>query len=67
MRTWDDRLTDELAHGSLGAALARKYGGAFSPAYQAAFSPDRAIVDIAQFEALDDTNPVAVDFYRKSR
>ncbi len=67
VRTWEDRLDDELTgSGSrIGYALARKYRGAFTAAYQAAFGAGRAVRDIAQFEALDNVSPVAVDFYRE--
>ena len=67
IRTWEDELVDELTHagGETGAALAHKYQGAFTTAYQSVYEPQRAVRDIAQFEALDETNPVAVDFYRK--
>ena len=67
VRTWADKLDEELTHegGETGNALASKYHGAFSPAYQAAFEPERAVREIAQFEALDEDNTVAVDFYRE--
>jgi glutamate dehydrogenase len=67
VRTWEDRLNDELTgSGSrIGATLALKFHGAFTAAYQAAFGAGRAVRDIAQFEALDDVNPVAVEFYRE--
>ena len=66
VRTWEDNLSEALVKGGggLGTALARKYQGAFSRAYQSNFSADRAVRDISQFEALDEANPVAVDFYR---
>jgi glutamate dehydrogenase len=65
--SWEDRLDEELTvSGSRkGASLASKYRGAFTAAYQAAFGAQRAVRDISQFEALDDVNPVAVDFYRE--
>ena len=67
VRTWEDRLDEELtASGNeLGASLARKYQGAFPSPYQAAFDAGRASRDISQFEALSDSDPVAVDFYRQ--
>jgi glutamate dehydrogenase len=66
VRTWDDLLDEELGRegGETGEALIRKYHGAFSPAYQSNFAPERAVREIAQFEALDEDTPVAVDFYR---
>ena len=66
VRTWEDRLDEELTGtgSGIGASLARKYRGAFTAPYQAAFDAGRASRDIAQFEALSDADPVAVDFYR---
>jgi glutamate dehydrogenase len=67
VRTWEDRLDDELTSSSdrVGSSIAKKYRGAFTAAYQAVFSPERALRDISQFEALNDASPVAVDFYRE--
>ncbi len=66
VRTWEDHLNDALVKGggSMGSALARAYQGAFSAAYQANFTTERAVRDISQFEALSEENPVAVDFWR---
>ncbi len=66
VRTWEDELSDALVAGGggIGTALARKYQGAFGRAYQSTFTTERAVQDISQFEALDEENPVAVDFYR---
>ncbi|GBE43637.1 NAD-specific glutamate dehydrogenase [bacterium BMS3Bbin10] len=66
IRTWEDQLADELDHAGsrISAALSQKYHGAFSAAYQTVFSPERAVRDIAEFEALGEDSPVAVKFYR---
>jgi glutamate dehydrogenase len=67
VRTWEDRLDEELTGtgSGIGASLALKYRGAFPTPYQAAFGARRATRDIAQFEALSDSDPVAVYFYRQ--
>ncbi len=66
IRTWEDQLADELDHGAsrISVVLSEKYQGAFPAAYQAVFSPERAVRDIAEFEALNEDSPVAVKFYR---
>ena len=65
-RTWEDRLKDVIHdrfEGPAGAKAARRYLEAFSPGYQVAYAPERAIQDIAQFDCLGAKTPVAVDFY----
>ncbi|MGI9381985.1 MAG: NAD-glutamate dehydrogenase, partial [Methyloligellaceae bacterium] len=65
-RTWEDRLKDVISDRLVGAAgtqAAGNYLSAFSPGYQVAYSPDRALQDIAQLECLGAETPVAVDFY----
>ena len=66
VRTWEDHLSDALVKGGGGAGteLARKYQGAFSAAFQSNFTTSRAVRDIKQFEALNEDNPVAADFWR---
>jgi glutamate dehydrogenase len=68
-RTFDDKLSDVLVSSSPETrpdtrTIARKYVGAFSAGYAEAFSPERAVHDIARIERLSPERPTAIDFYR---
>ncbi|HEX6000216.1 MAG TPA: NAD-glutamate dehydrogenase [Hyphomicrobiaceae bacterium] len=65
IRTWDDRLVEEIAAGDGDAeALLGKYRTAFPADYAATFPAERALHDIARIERLGPQVPVAIDFYR---
>ncbi len=66
VRTWDDGLKQELKrHYAINEVheIADKYIGAFSAAYEEAFTPERAIEDIRRIEHLTSETPVSIDFY----
>jgi len=56
VRSWADRLEDELAaalgDGGEARRLARAYGAAFGEDYRAANTPGAALVDVTQLEAM---------------
>ena len=62
-RTWEDNLAARLASLPESSALLTRYGHAFSAAYSEAFTPERALEDIARLERLGPERPVSVDFY----
>jgi glutamate dehydrogenase len=67
-RTWDDRLSRALNTSDEpgdAAATSRMYEGAFSRAYEEAYSALDAIKDIARFATLEDESDVALEFYRR--
>ncbi len=64
-RSWDDELSDALQtdnKGSSGRSLARRYNGAFAPAYREANRIKDAQHDIAVMEALDADTVTAAEF-----
>ena len=66
IRSWEDRLEDELG-GAMPAAeaerLVRRYGSGFNEEYRAAFLPAIAARDIAQLERMQrEDEVVAIDF-----
>ena len=70
VRTWGDslRLSLEARDGAAAArALHARYGDAFTAAYREAFSPTEATRDIEILERLSETEPRAVDLYRRER
>jgi glutamate dehydrogenase len=65
VRTWEDRLADLLVGGvDPEPHLWARYAAAFSGAYTEAFTPERALEDIARIERLSAERPVGIDFYR---
>jgi glutamate dehydrogenase len=67
VRTWADVLTAQLisADGDRGARLAKKYGAAFSAAYQEAFAASEAPADIAIIEKLSNDRPCSFVVHRR--
>ena len=66
-RSWGDDLEEALLeeHGEeRGAALYRRYGDAFPPAYRADWVPRSALADIARIEELDEPDDLALRLYR---
>jgi glutamate dehydrogenase len=66
-RSWGDDLEEALheEHGEeRGAALYRRYGDAFPPAYQADWVPRSAVADIARIEELDQPDDLSMRLYR---
>ena len=64
VRTWGDELGEAVA--SLpgdSAPLAKRYQNAFPAGYAEAFSPARALEDIARIERLGAQRPVAIDVH----
>ena len=66
-RTWEDHLRDALraAQGEAGERLAERYGRALDERYKADTSPQTALRDITNLEALGD-NPYRVDIVNPS-
>ncbi|MEP9352098.1 NAD-glutamate dehydrogenase [Xanthobacter sp. KR7-65] len=69
--TWGDRLTAAVGtipgiHTADAARLVARYGGAFDPAYMAAYDVPTALADIERMERLSPERPVALDFYRRA-
>ncbi len=63
VRAWSDRLRDELiaAHGEdLGLERFRRYGQAFTPAYQADVPAAAAVADVEVLEGLDPAGDLVV-------
>ena len=64
-RDWSDEFK-ELALGDYGKAdgsgLYRRFHGAFSVAYREMYEPAQALQHIAQFDTLDSTDELAIDF-----
>jgi len=55
IRSWQDRVEDrleEVRSPDEARRLARRYGEGFSPEYQAAVGPERAVSDILELEAM---------------
>jgi glutamate dehydrogenase len=66
-RSWGDDLEEALIdeHGEeRGAALYRRYGDAFPPAYRADWVPRSALADIARIEELDQPDDLSLRLYR---
>ena len=66
VRTWDDRLADIIAVSfkpKITATLKKKYLGAFSAAYEEAFTPDSSIYDIREIESLAEGDKIGVHFF----
>jgi glutamate dehydrogenase len=69
VRTWEDNVHAALARdGERGKVhvLLEKYRGAFSAAYQEAFSAEDAVDDIAVIDALTQERRIAIDFVPQS-
>lgn len=67
IQTWDDRLGSALASSEnlkLVRARQNTFKGAFSAAYQEAFSGEEALHDIVAIERLVESNSLGVVFYR---
>ena len=67
VRTWEDRLEEEMRRvwgEEKTERLLPLYRGAFSQAYQEAFSPRTALDDIEVIESLNEGQAVAVWLYR---
>jgi glutamate dehydrogenase len=55
IRSWQDRVEtrlEEVRSPDEARRLARRYGEGFSPEYQAAVAPERAVIDILELEAM---------------
>ncbi len=66
VRTWDDRLADIIAGNfkpKVTTGLKKKYLGAFSTAYEEAFSPDSSVYDIREIESLAEGDKIGVHFF----
>ena len=67
-RTWDEDLS-EVARSEYGeeagARLVGLYGKAFPEAYKENFSPRVGVVDLRQFEALDDDDAIRLNLYHE--
>jgi len=66
VRTWDDRLADIIADNfkaKVTADLKKKYLGAFSAAYEEAFSPNSSVYDIREIENLAEGDRIGVHFF----
>ena len=63
VRSWEDRLREEM-RAAWGEQRARRmealYGGAFSQAWQEAWTPKQSLHDLETCERLDDETPLAV-------
>jgi glutamate dehydrogenase len=67
VRSWGDDLEEALIdeHGEeRGAALYRRYGEAFPPAYRADWVPRSAVADIGRIEELSQPDDLALRLYR---
>ena len=67
VRNWDDRLAEAIADAmpaEAAFAIEQSYRGAFSIAYQSAFTPDASLQDIHEIATLGAEDAVAVEFYR---
>jgi glutamate dehydrogenase len=68
VRTWIDKLADELAHNHDPAAartLLERYRDAFSQGYREAYPPATAVADIRVIEGLSADRRLGVDFHRR--
>jgi glutamate dehydrogenase len=65
VRTWDDALADAVEDAGPEDAVVKVVHG-LPKAYRASFAPEAGLADAARIAALSATNPVAVDFYRRS-
>ena len=66
VRTWDDRLAEVVAENfksKMTTALKKKYLGAFSAAYEEAFSPRSSRYDIQEIEGLAEGDKIGVHFF----
>ena len=66
-RGWDDRLVEEIEAGCPGEAVQghiTAYRGAFSAAYQEAFTPRQAVEDLWHMEQLRSAGDIAVRVHR---
>jgi len=66
VRTWDDRLAEVVADNfksKMTTALKKKYLGAFSAAYEEAFSPRSSRYDIQEIEGLAEGDKIGVHFF----
>ncbi len=67
VRSWDDRLIEAISTtvaADAAASTIERYRGAFSVAYQSAFTPGDSLLDIRQIEGLEAGDAVAVEFSR---
>ncbi|MCJ2121199.1 NAD-glutamate dehydrogenase [Methylobacterium sp. J-077] len=68
VRTWSDALRQALVErlgGWSARSLAAKYADAFSAAYREHFAPELAVYDVVMVDALNETDPRAVDLGRR--
>jgi glutamate dehydrogenase len=68
VRTWIDKLADELARNHDPAAarvLLERYRDAFSQGYREVYSPVTAVADIRMIEGLSADRRLGVDFHRR--
>jgi len=66
VRTWDDRLAEVIAEHfkpKITTSLKKKYLGAFSAAYEEAFSPRSSRYDIGEIENLAEGDKIGVHFF----
>ena len=65
--TWSDHLrtaTLETFGELKGNKLLKRFAGGFSAAYQEAFMPHSAVIDLRHFSQLDHKKPISMAFYR---
>lgn len=63
---WQDDLRAQVIQQfgrSHGHALLSRFSSGFTAAYQEAFSPTEALLDLQHIEPLDDAHPLSVNFY----
>lgn len=66
-RDWSEELyvaLNDVCGEEKGNRLLRQYRYAFTSAYREHFSPANSVYDIQRIEALSDTNPITMSFYR---
>lgn len=66
-RDWSEELSaalNETCGEERGNRLLRQYRYAFTSAYREHFSPANSVYDIQRIEALSETNPITMSFYR---
>ncbi|MDJ0394460.1 NAD-glutamate dehydrogenase [Rhodococcus sp. G-MC3] len=65
IRTWEDSLGDSVSRSDVDSVVASRYAEALPEAYKQDFGPDRAVSDIARFEALAD-GAIDMQLYRNA-
>ncbi|WP_394887950.1 NAD-glutamate dehydrogenase [Mesorhizobium sp. AaZ16] len=63
VRTWEDALRDAADASGAGPELSA-IAAKFPESYRGSFSAAEALVDARRIAALDEANPIAIDYYR---